>query len=102
MITHVFIDLIPFLIWGKFTRVNFKRRIWTQIDLAAENLGLDYDDWSILKNINHKVNNDKHPNSRLRKEAALIKIETLNGTMYNDCYEPLISLINLFDQNKWL
>ena len=54
-------------------------------------MGLDYDDWSILKNINHKVNNDKHPNPRLRKEAALIKIETLNGTMCNDCYEPLPS-----------
>ena len=81
---------------------NKKQKIWSQIDLAAENLGLDYDDWIILKSISHNVNNQKHPNPRLTKEAVFIKIETLNGTMYDDCYRPLKSLVDLFEQNNWL
>jgi hypothetical protein len=81
---------------------NRKQKIWSQIDLAAENLGLDYDDWIILKSISYNVNNQRHPNPRLTKEAAFIKIETLIGTMYDDCYRPLKSLVNLFEQNNWL
>jgi hypothetical protein len=79
-----------------------KIEIWNQIDLAAEDLGLDYDDWFMLKNINHKFYNEKQPNPRLTKEAALIKIEKLNGTWFGDCYAPLKSIINIFEKNKWL
>ena len=54
------------------------REVRQTIDQAAENLGIQDDDWQILKEKSRDFSALKHPTPKLDKEAALAKIETLN------------------------
>ena len=71
------------------------------IDDRAQELGLDYDDWLILKMKASEVNSYKHPTPILTKEEAYAKIESLKGTQYTNCYEPMKNLVNLFEKKQW-
>ena len=78
---------------------NDTRQLWTIIDEAAERLGLNYEDWQILKATSSQFNSEKHPTPRLTKDQALVKIEALAGTNYSNCSEPLKNIVNLFEKN---
>lgn len=84
-----------------FKKKNEPRVLWSIIDEKAENLGLNFEDWSILKHIINEINTYKHPDPIWTKEQAYTKIEKLKGTDYSNCYEPLKNLVNLFEKNKW-
>ena len=71
------------------------------IDDEAGNLGLDYNHWQNLKITSSNINRYKHPEPLLSKEKAFLKIEKLIGTEYSGCYEPLKSLVDLFEKNEW-
>lgn len=81
---------------------NTPRQVWTIIDDAAEELGLEFDDWLILKaktNTCIKAINQPHP--KLSKEQALSEIEKLRSTV-NGSYRSLLkNIVNLFIQNQW-
>jgi len=77
-----------------------KKEVWRVIDDKAEDLGLNYDDWLILKLKSSEINCYKHP-TKMEKDEAYAKIETLKGTYYENCYEPLRNLVSLFDAKKW-
>ena len=76
------------------------KEIWSIIDDRAQELGLDYDDWLILKMKASEVNSYKHPTPILTKEEAYAKIESLKGTQYTNCYEPMKNLVNLFEKKQ--
>lgn len=77
-----------------------KKEVWRVIDDKAEDLGLSYEDWLILKYKSSEVNCHKHP-TIINKDEAYAKIETLKGTLCENFYEPLKNLIDLFERKKW-
>jgi len=81
---------------------NNTRQLWEIIDDAAERLGLNYEDWQILKATSSQFNSEKYPTPRLTKDQALVKIEALAGTNFSNCSEPLKNIVNLFEENHWL
>ena len=82
-------------------RSSTSRQLQRIIEDTAEELGLKYDDWIILKYKSEAFNILKHPMPRLEKTAALAKVQTLYGTRYEDCCGPLQNIIDLFEKNEW-
>jgi len=74
------------------------REVRQTIDQGAEDLEMKDDDWQILKEKSRDFNALKHPTPKLDKEAALAKIETLNGTLYGRCCVPLKNIVYLFER----
>ena len=69
--------------------------------MKALDFGLDYSDWSTLELYSHEVNKIKNPQPRLTRSQALIELESLKGTFYEDISGALMKLIDIFEDNKW-
>ncbi|CAF1138872.1 unnamed protein product [Brachionus calyciflorus] len=87
--------------FNQLKQIYSYKKLWEKIVDKAYDLGLDYEDWAILKKKSSNYNTFQHSTTRLTKEEAFKIIETLKGTDCSNYYQPLKNLVEFFDRKNW-